>query len=549
MPTRLYLSSAGAERLSLVQLLGIFLAASKAIVLNSVFNTQRHHARSGLPTALALMALWAAVALLFTASVSPAKADTPNDTTKQIVETPLADAPAADKRALVVGVDGYENVPKLTECVADAHHFADFLRDKMGFTNVTVMTDEPGTPEMLQPTYTHFIRQFGLLLQGAVPNHTQIVIFYSGHGIRTQDSQNGDSDWLVPIDADPANISTTCFNYSRFKSMLDTMRPARALLVMDACRNILRGKAAVGESGFGGARVPLGPEIAELLSCQPDQTSQEGDPADFSESVFTHFFLAGLAGDPNAVDPTVHAITFDSLKIYVQAEVSDYVQTRLNSAQLPDGDATFGGMVLARSNSDSTDQSVTVETHKTTAEQQAANARLTALWLDPQGTFSENRAASMTIVAVKAALSAGADVNAQDYRKQTALLLAAQYGLLDLVKFLVKQGANIEAVDYTGHTPLIAAAVKGRVEVVRYIVLSGANIEDRSVSSYTALMDASEGCHAQVVRLLLVAGAQPNAADKDGRTALWYAEHPAPGVSNSEKADTIAALKEDGATN
>jgi hypothetical protein len=294
--------------------------------------------------------LLAIFTLIFSASLlptSPAKADTPTDATKQIVETPISAAPTYAKRALVIGIDGYQNVPKLTDCNNDANQFAAFLRNKLGFTDVTVMTDDRATPENLQPTYTHITRQFNLLLDNIVANQTQIVVFYSGHGVRTENGQDGDADWLVPVDADPNDISHTCYDYSRFKSVLDTKQPARALLIMDACRNILTGKAAVGESGFGGAPVPLGPQIAEMLSCQPTQTSLEGDPHDFSESVFTHFLLEGLMGDPQAVDPNTHAVTFDSLMAYVQGHVTQYAQTRLNSAQQPTGDASFGGMVLA----------------------------------------------------------------------------------------------------------------------------------------------------------------------------------------------------------
>ncbi|HEY3331455.1 MAG TPA: caspase family protein [Capsulimonadaceae bacterium] len=293
-----------------------------------------------------------AVGLLVLSATLGTRADQP-DLTKRIYQTPIAEAPTYAKRALVIGINNYENVPKLAACSNDAQNFAKFLKTKLGFASVTIMTDEPGTAEPLKPTGAHIKRQVNLLLDNIVQGQTQLVLFYSGHGVRTQSAQDGDADWLVPQDADPKDIAGTCVNYTQFKSRLDTKQPARALLVMDACRNILEGKAAVGSSGFGGKFEAMGPQIAELLSCQPTQTSLEGDPRDFSESVFTHYLLRGLSGDPDAAAPGTNLVTFDSLKLYVQGQVSQYAETRIHASQLPDGRSTLGSMVLAKHNPNS----------------------------------------------------------------------------------------------------------------------------------------------------------------------------------------------------
>jgi hypothetical protein len=274
--------------------------------------------------------------------------DTPPDDTKQIVQKPLSDGPAYAKRALVIGVDNYEHVAKLTDCANDARDFARMLKTKFGFDNITLMTDDPSTPDELKPTYTHILYQLRVLKEGIVPGQTQVVLFYSGHGTRTQSATTGDADWLIPLDGDAEEVSLTCVNYTAFKADLDTKRPARALLVMDACRDIDPGKGPNVGSGFGDSHDFLGPQIAELLSCQPTQVSHEGLPQDFHESVFTHFLIAGLEGDKNAVDGGRSAVTFDSLMQYVQGQVSDYVSRRYSGeVQVPDGDAKQGSMVLA----------------------------------------------------------------------------------------------------------------------------------------------------------------------------------------------------------
>ena len=267
---------------------------------------------------------------------------------KRLVEVPISDAPSYAKRALVIGVDDYQIVHPLTDCGNDARAFADLLKAKFGFEHVTLMTDDPNTPKSLLPNGTNIRHQLRLLLDGVLPDKTELVLFYSGHGTRTHDAASGDADWLVPEDGDPGDIAHSCVNYSEFKSQLDTARPARALLVMDACRDLYAGKGVAG-SGFGSkALTPLGPQVAELLSCQPTQVSQEGLEADFHQSVFTHFLLKGLSGDPDAIADGTSNVTFDSLKVYVQGQVSQYVTDKFNALQVPDGRATLGSMVLAR---------------------------------------------------------------------------------------------------------------------------------------------------------------------------------------------------------
>lgn len=175
---------------------------------------------------------------------------------------------------------------------------------------------------------------------------------------------------------------------------------------------------------------------------------------------------------------------------------------------------------------------------------------------------------------VKAALAAGAAIDARDSQQQTALLLAVQHGNIDLARDLIGQGAdiNVEAanhdtpwllagalgrtemlaamletgkVDYTkrnryGGDALIPACERGHVDTVR-LLLERSKIDVNHVNNlgWTALLEAvilSDGGqrHIEIVRLLLAAGADPNIADRDGVTPLQHAR--------DRRYDAIAAL-------
>ena len=261
---------------------------------------------------------------------------------KTLIVRPIADAPSFAKRALVIGVGQYEHAASLAPYTYnDARRFADLLRTQFKFPDeaITLLTDTPGTPESQRPTFIHLLNAIETLLNG-VNEKSEVIVYFTGHGIRAEDH-----DWLVPLDGLPSKVSSTCLNYDEFKSRLSTKTPARALLIVDACRNLAGGKDA-SSSGFGAGKALAGAQFAELLSCQPKETSQLGKGGDFPESVFTHYLLAGLGGDAEAQENGV--VTFDSLKEYVQGKVSQYVSKRYGESQNPDGRASLGRMVLAK---------------------------------------------------------------------------------------------------------------------------------------------------------------------------------------------------------
>jgi ankyrin repeat protein len=178
---------------------------------------------------------------------------------------------------------------------------------------------------------------------------------------------------------------------------------------------------------------------------------------------------------------------------------------------------------------------------------------------------------------VKAALDAGAAIDAGDNHGQTALLLAVQHGDADLAQYLIGRGADINAeaanhdtpwllagalgrteilaamldtgkVDYAirnryGGNALIPACERGHVETVR-LLLERSKIDVDHVNNlgWTALLEAvilSDGgpAHIEIVRMLLAAGADPNIADKDGVSPLEHAR--------DRRYDAIAALIKD----
>ncbi|KAM4772606.1 kinase D-interacting substrate of 220 kDa [Rhinophrynus dorsalis] len=124
---------------------------------------------------------------------------------------------------------------------------------------------------------------------------------------------------------------------------------------------------------------------------------------------------------------------------------------------------------------------------------------------------------------------------------QTALMLAAEQGNLEIVQELLRKRANCNLEDVDNWTALISAAKEGHLEIVRELLNYNANLEHRDMGGWTALMWASyKGC-TEVVDLLLAKGANPNI------TGLQYSVYPIIWASGRGHFDIVKLLLQYGA--
>ena len=156
---------------------------------------------------------------------------------------------------------------------------------------------------------------------------------------------------------------------------------------------------------------------------------------------------------------------------------------------------------------------------------------------------------------VAALLAAGADVNAPS--SSTPLYGAAFAEDLESIRMLLEAGADIHARDWRGNTPLLAAADWGgfrNPEVLEVLVEAGADVNDRDDAGQTVLeralgspadrvtgvvrrlLDlgadatapgilwaASRGDNPELITMLLAAGADVNAPVRNGRQSPLHA--------------------------
>ncbi|WP_084259480.1 ankyrin repeat domain-containing protein [Microtetraspora malaysiensis] len=171
------------------------------------------------------------------------------------------------------------------------------------------------------------------------------------------------------------------------------------------------------------------------------------------------------------------------------------------------------------------------------------------------------RAARGDAAGVRDALASGADIEARDRLRRTALLLAAAADHVEVAEVLVAAGANPNAQDSRRDTPwlvtgvtgsvamlnallpagpdltvrnryggvsLIPACERGHVDYVREVLKTGIDVDHVNDLGWTGLLEAvilGDGGppYQEIVRMLVAAGADVDLADRDGVTPLGHA--------------------------
>ena len=126
---------------------------------------------------------------------------------------------------------------------------------------------------------------------------------------------------------------------------------------------------------------------------------------------------------------------------------------------------------------------------------------------------------------VRSSLDQGVAPDAADADGRTALMMAAYNGHTDTVRLLLDRGAKIAATDRLGRTALMYAASGPFAPTVKLLIDRGADPNSRDTDEgFTALMFAAAEGQVEVIKVLVAHNADITIKDKDGDTALDFAQ-------------------------
>ena len=145
-------------------------------------------------------------------------------------------------------------------------------------------------------------------------------------------------------------------------------------------------------------------------------------------------------------------------------------------------------------------------------------------------------------------VSMGASVNAE-VDGCAPLLLCAEYGHLEILRFLLSHGANVNVFDSNQVSPLLRAAQKDHENCVSELLSNGAEISHVNKEGQTLLMLAAKNGLLTTVKFCLEKGnkAFVNMTDNEGKNAITHAfesrqTNCLAEILNSPKCDPVKSL-------
>src|SRR5204862_7642678 len=126
--------------------------------------------------------------------------------------------------AFIVGIDAYEKVSPLKTAVGDARGLAQVLAEQQHFEVHAPLLDAGGAAlhTLLAET-----------MPGLVGPDDRVLFYFAGHGIAA-DGDDGPAGYLVPADADPADVKTL-IPMAALQDALLALPCRHLLLILDCC--------------------------------------------------------------------------------------------------------------------------------------------------------------------------------------------------------------------------------------------------------------------------------------------------------------------------
>ncbi len=189
--------------------------------------------------------------------------------------------------AVIIGIEGYQNIPKSDYSYDDARLMADYVK-ALGFKsrNIELLTDEKATKSSIEKSLEAW-------LKNKTKPDSRVFVYYSGHG--APEPKTGDA-YLVPYDGDPNYLEVTGYPLKRLYDKLGKLQVAEVVVVLDSCFSGAGGRSVLAK----GARPlvmmvdtgVLSSNMAVLSATQGSQISTSSPEK--GHGVFTYYFLKAL---------------------------------------------------------------------------------------------------------------------------------------------------------------------------------------------------------------------------------------------------------------
>jgi len=242
------------------------------------------------------------------------------ETPAQIPGTRPAQALYRESWAVIIGINDYQQWPKLRYCVNDANAIERVLTTKFGFKkeNIRKLVDGEATRQRIMAILGD---EFANTNQ--VQREDRVFFFFAGHGATRTIADNREIGFIIPADADRSNYYSTAISMNSLRDACDLIAAKHIYFVMDSCYSglaLTRGAGAFSQDHSYLEEITR--RISRQILTAGGAEQQVADDGPDGHSVFTWAVLQGLAGQAD-LDGNGF-ITASELGAYVSPIVSKF---------------------------------------------------------------------------------------------------------------------------------------------------------------------------------------------------------------------------------
>ncbi len=213
-----------------------------------------------------------------------------------------------DDLAVIIGIEGYQGLPKSDYSYDDAKLVGDYAK-ALGFKprNIELLLDERATKSAIEK-----------IIKTWLPNkakpESRVFVYYSGHG--APEPKTGDA-YIVPFDGDPNYLSDTGYPLKSLYDTLAKLQVAEVVIVLDACFSGAGGRSVLAKGARPLVMMAEGfvlPQNIAVLSATLGTQISTSSP-EKGHGIFTYYFLKALKDGKKTI-----AEIYDYIKPLVEDE-------------------------------------------------------------------------------------------------------------------------------------------------------------------------------------------------------------------------------------
>jgi len=222
--------------------------------------------------------------------------------------------------AVIVGINDYQNWPKLRYAVNDANAIEQILVAKFGFPSdhIRKLIDRDATRQRIMEVLGDEFTD-----GNKVQREDRVFFFFAGHGATRTVQDGRQVGFIIPVDADRENYYSTAISMTALRDACDLIAAKHIYFVMDSCYSGLA--LTRGAGNFSRDRSYLEEvtrRVAREILTAGGADQQVADDGPGGHSVFTWALLQGLQGQADLDGNGV--ITASELGAYVSPVVAQF---------------------------------------------------------------------------------------------------------------------------------------------------------------------------------------------------------------------------------